>query len=222
MSPRVSAIIPAYNEAERLGATLAALRAIDCLHEVIVVDDGSTDRTAEIARLHGATKVIRLSRNRGKGAALNEGLAHATGEILLFLDADLQESAAEADRLLRPLLDGVADMTIALLPPPAKKGGLGFVVRAAREGIARATGRRFAQPLSGQRALTRALIARIGRLEERFGVETALTIDALRAGARVIEVPTNFRHRETGRDVGSLLHRLRQWWDVKRALRKRL
>ncbi|NCO36065.1 MAG: hypothetical protein AUJ92_00955 [Armatimonadetes bacterium CG2_30_59_28] len=222
MENRISAIIPAYNEATRIGATLSALTPLVLIFESIVIDDGSSDDTTSVAEHHGASRVLRLERNSGKGAALNEGLKHATGDILLFLDADLGETAGEAIRLLTPVVGGKADMTIAVLPRPAKKGGMGFVVRAARDGIERATGRRFESPLSGQRALTRELMNSIGQVEERFGVEVALTIDALRVGARVLEVPAAFRHRETGRDLRSFVHRWRQWRDVKKAVRARL
>jgi glycosyltransferase involved in cell wall biosynthesis len=165
--------------------------------------------------------VIRLERNSGKGRALTEGLKEATGDVLLFLDADLGETAKEAAHLLPPILNGEADMTIAVLPRPTQRGGMGLVLRAAHDGIKQATGRSFGAPLSGQRALTRELTNRIGCIEEKFGVEVALTIDALRCGARVLEVPVAFRHRETGRDLRGFLHRWKQYRDVKRAVRSR-
>lgn len=218
---RVSAILPAFNEADRIGATLASLRTLDTIDEILVVDDGSKDQTSEVARSHGATEVVRLERNHGKGRALTVGLERATGNILLFLDADLGETAKEAHRLLVPVFEGEADMTIAVLPRPSKRGGMGFVLRAAQEGIEKATGRSFEAPLSGQRALTRKLMDKVGRIEEQFGVEVALTIDALQVGARILEVPVNFRHRETGRDLRGFLHRWKQYRDVKRAVRAR-
>lgn len=221
-SSRISAIIPAYNEADRIGGTLASLKTLDAIHELIVVDDGSTDNTSEVAKNSGATEVLQLVMNGGKGRALTEGLRKATGDILLFLDADLGDTAKEAAHLLPSILNGEADMTIAVLPRPVKRGGMGFVLRAAHDGIQQATGRSFEAPLSGQRALTRELMNKIGRIEEKFGVEVALTIDALRSGARVVEVPIAFRHRETGRDLRGFLHRWKQWRDVKRAVGSRL
>jgi glycosyltransferase involved in cell wall biosynthesis len=216
----VSVIIPAYNEAERIAATVRAVRAIPRVDEIIVVDDGSSDNTAKAASLDGA-RVIRQPQNRGKGEALTAGVAEAKGDVFMFLDADLGETAQNAGALLEPVLKGELDMTIAVLPPAQRKGGAGFVLRAAREGIKRATGFEATAPLSGQRALTREIMNRIGNIESGFGVEVALTIDALKAGARVGEVPIEFRHRETGRDWRSFLHRAKQWWHVKRALRKR-
>jgi glycosyltransferase involved in cell wall biosynthesis len=216
----VSVIIPAYNEAERIADTLRAVKTILQVDEIIVVDDGSSDGTAEAALLDGV-RVIRLPENCGKGGALTAGVAEAKGDVLMFLDADLGETAQHAGALLEPVLKGELDMTIAVLPPAQRKGGAGFVLRAAREGIKRATGFEATAPLSGQRALTRAVMNRIGTIESGFGVEVALTIDALKVGARVGEVPVPFRHRETGRDWRSVLHRVKQWWHVRRALQKR-
>src|SRR5690606_33540787 len=111
----VSVVIPAFNEAERLPTTLAALHGLPGLSEVIVVDDGSTDDTAEAARRAGA-RVIRLAQNRGKGAALQAGTAAARGDVLLLLDADVGETAGEARKLLEPVLRGEADLVIGAFP----------------------------------------------------------------------------------------------------------
>src|SRR5688572_222375 len=97
--PAVSAVIPAYNEADRIGATVGALIAALSTRfpdqfEVLVVDDGSRDDTASRAEKAGA-RVVRLPRNGGKGAALAAGFAEARGRTLLMLDADLGESAGE-------------------------------------------------------------------------------------------------------------------------------
>src|SRR5437868_4165088 len=99
----ISAVIPAYNEAERIACTLSALGTVELVEEVIVVDDGSTDSTAAAADRAGAT-VIRTAQNRGKGAALTTGIQSASGNILLLLDADLGETASQASLLLEPVL----------------------------------------------------------------------------------------------------------------------
>ena len=217
----ISAVVPAYNEEATIAATVHAIRAIAGVVEVLVVDDGSTDRTMQAARQSGA-EIIRLERNLGKGAALNCGMARARGEILLFLDADLGETAREAEHLLQPLLRGEADMAIATFPKAAGRGGgFGFVVRLARKGIHERTGRWMEAPLSGQRALRRAVLEKCAPLAEGFGVEVALTIDALRGGFTVVEVPTNMRHRVTGRDLRGFAHRFKQYLAVARVLRAR-
>jgi glycosyltransferase involved in cell wall biosynthesis len=214
----ISVIIPAWNEAERIEKTLCALREIPDLEEILVIDDGSADGTAQIAERAGAT-VLRLPENRGKGYALTIGVEAARGDILLLLDADLQESAAEAVKLLTPVLHDEADMTIATFPViPGAGGGVGLVVRLARYGIRRITGRTMIAPLSGQRALRRAVLHATEGFDAGFGAEVGLTIDALCAGLRVLEVPTQMSHRITGRDARATLHRARQFVAVLRAL----
>jgi hypothetical protein len=220
---RVAVVIPARNEAERIAATVAAAARIPSVDTVLVVDDGSTDDTAAIASAAGA-HTVRHPRSRGKAAAMSTGAAAmSVAEVLVFLDADLGETAAGAAALLPPVLAGRADMTIATLPAQRTAGGgHGFVVRLSRWGIARATGFTPVQPLSGQRCLTRAAFDRALPLAAGFGVETALTIDLLRAGLRVQEVPCDLHHRVTGRDWRAQRHRLRQFRHVARALLPRV
>jgi glycosyltransferase involved in cell wall biosynthesis len=213
-----SVVIPAYNEAQRIGDTVLAARSIATVEEVVVVDDGSTDNTAETARQAGAV-VHRLSVNGGKAAAVAVGIQISRGDLLLLLDADLGAGALEAEILLKPIVAGEADMTIATFPViPGRGGGMGIVVRTARAGIQRLTGRVMQAPLSGQRAFRRELWERLPAPAAGFGLETALTIDALRAGARVVEVETGMTHRVTGNSLADRLHRLRQLVAVLRAL----
>jgi glycosyltransferase involved in cell wall biosynthesis len=214
---RVSAVIPAHNEEQSVALTVRAVRALPEVGEVIVVDDASTDRTAAVARAAGA-RVIRLARNRGKGEALNRGVAAARGEIILLLDADLEGTAAEAAKLLRPLLEGTADMAIAVFPPPRRRGGFGLVRGLARLGVRYFTGVRLKSPLSGQRALTRRALAAVLPFARGYGVEVAMTVAAARCGLRIVEVPVQMRHRETGRDLAGFYHRGRQFRDVARTL----
>lgn len=221
-------VIPAYREERRVAATVAAAAAIPHIDLVVVVDDGSDDATARVAEQAGAL-VVRAPVNAGKAAAMERGAdAVAAAEArdgvgnrpLLFLDADLQESAAAAGPLLGPVLGGDADMTIATLPAQPG-GGRGFVVRLATDGVREATGWAPSQPLSGQRALTRAAFQAARPLAHGFGVEVGLSIDLLRQGFRVVEVPVDLRHRVTGADWRAQLHRGRQFWAVWRALRRR-
>lgn len=221
----VVAIVPAKDEEQRLAATLAALSRVSQVSAVIVVDDGSRDRTAAVGEQAGVL-VCRHTRNRGKAAALQTG-ADAAGEqhpgsALLFVDADLADSAAGLGVLCEPVLAGSADMAIAVLPPQDRAGGgFGLVVRLARDGIRELTGWEARQPLSGMRCLTRAAFDAATPLARGWGVEVGLSVDVLRSGGRVVEVPCELRHRVTGRDWRSQLHRARQYRDVRRALRSR-
>jgi glycosyltransferase involved in cell wall biosynthesis len=217
----ISAIVPARNEEERIEDTVRAIASLGTVDEILVVDDASTDNTAAVAHQAGAT-VARLEEHSGKGRAMQAGLEAARGDILLLLDADLGESAKEAACLLPPVLRNEADMTIATFPVlPGRGGGGGRVVRLARRGIEARTGRTMQAPLSGQRAVRRCVLDAADGFDEGFGAEVGLTIDALQAGFRVVEVPTNMTHRVTGRGPRDVLHRFRQYLAVRQSLRIR-
>lgn len=210
----VLVVIPAWNEEQRIAATV---RAAATLGRVVVVDDGSRDATARLAREAGA-RVFSARRNRGKGAAMAwiRSPQAPKARHVLFLDADLEDSAANAGPLIEAVRSGECDMAVAV-PPPQPGGGHGFVVRLARAGIKRLTGFDAAAPLSGQRCLSWEA-AQDAWYAPRFGVEVGLTIDLLRAGYRVAEVPADLRHRVTGTDWRARLHRARQYRDVRFAL----
>ncbi|MBA3251126.1 MAG: glycosyltransferase [Geodermatophilaceae bacterium] len=221
----VAVIIPAKNEDERIAATVTAAWLIPGVDLVVVVDDGSTDDTAAIALAAEAWVVVH-PQNRGKAAAMRSG-ADAVAELdapneeraLLFIDADLGPTATHCAPLVGPVLAGLADMTIALLPTPHEvAGGRGRVVELARAGISRATGWVATQPLSGIRCLTRRAFEAALPLAAGWGVETALTIDLLRRGLQVEEVPCDLQHRVTLDDLAGRLHRAAQYRDVVRAL----
>jgi glycosyltransferase involved in cell wall biosynthesis len=226
----VAAVIAAKDEAARVVSTISAVRGIDGVDLVVVVDDGSSDGTARLAGGAGAVVVVH-PRNRGKAAAMATGAA-AVADLdlrepavsgrprdLLFIDADLEASAANMAVLIWPVASGHADMTIAVLPPQATSGGgHGFVVRLARKGIERLTGRKPAQPLSGMRCLSREAFEAATPLARGWGVEVGLTIDVLGAGLRVLEVPCDLQHRVSGSDWRGQVHRARQYRDVWLAL----
>jgi len=188
----VAVVIPAYDEADRIADTVAAARTLPLVDLVVVVDDGSRDGTGGVAAAAGAA-VLRHARNRGKAAAMETGAQavrlvdqrDGVGRALLFLDADLGATAAGAAPLVTPVLAGEADMTIAAFSTRVKLGGHGLVVRLSSAGIRRAVGWSPAQPLNGQRCLTRAAFEAARPLARGFGVETALTIDLARKGYRV-------------------------------------
>lgn len=217
---KVSIVIPAYNEADWIVPTLRAIRQSVPCDELIVVDDGSCDDTAKRAEAI-ADHVLRHRRNRGKGAALQTGWTASSGKIVVFLDADLRESAAEAYQLVTPVLAGDCDMAIARLPNPARKAGFGLAKGLARQGIRLLTGFHALAPLSGQRAVRREVLQAVRSLDAGFGVEVGLTIDALRAGFTVREIAVPFAHRLTGNDWRGMLHRGREFVAIGRALQKK-
>lgn len=221
MRGRIVALVPAYERADSVAATVEALRALAEVDEIVVVDDGSRDATADVARAAGA-RVVRLPANVGKGDAVAAGVAASLdADVYLLLDADIGGTASAAHALLGPVLADEADMTIAVLPSAGRRGGFGLVRNLSRWGIRRACGFEAAAPLSGQRVV-RAELLRALEPAARFGLEVGLTIDAVRRGARVLEVPVGLEHRHTGRRLSGFAHRGRQGTDIVRALWPRL
>jgi len=222
-APVVVALVPAKDRADSIAATVTALWGVDGVDDVVVIDDGSTDATTTAALAAGA-RVVVLDSNQGKGGAVAAGIAvtpHAG--VYLLIDADLGATAAMAGDLLTPVLAGDAGMTIAVLPSAGTKAGLGGVKRLAGAGIERGTGGRFRPraPLSGQRAVEAGLLRSLPPAD-RFGLETGLSIDAVRAGARVVEVEIPMDHRHTGRTLEGFRHRATQGVHIVRALWPRL
>jgi glycosyltransferase involved in cell wall biosynthesis len=220
---RVVALVPARDEGDRVGATVASLRTLARVDDVLVVDDASSDGTASIALAAGAA-VLRIGRHAGKGRAMEGALRRSPpADVWLFVDADLEDTAAALEPLLEVVLGGRADLAIGA--PPAfetGRGGFGIVRRAAARAIHAACGFEARAPLSGQRAITAAALSACRPLARGFGVETAMTIDAVRAGFRVVEVPVEIRHRATGRSIAGFAHRARQGAHILAAAAARL
>lgn len=214
----VLVLVPAYNEEARIKATIEAIASIADVDTIRVVNDGSTDRTASIARACGVD-VLDMGENVGKGEALNRASRAADADIIVFLDGDLGSSAVEAAKIIQPVLKQETDLCIAKFPPPKKKGGFGFVKRLASWGI-RQEGFESAEPLSGQRAMTKQVLQDVLPFHSGYGIELGMTIRALRKGYRIMEVPVNMTHAETGRDIAGFLHRGRQFVDVARVILK--
>lgn len=214
------AVVPAFQEEDTIARTAASLVALETVERVIVVDDASRDLTARRAVEAGADVVVN-GRNMGKGGSLNRVLSHLEFDVLLLVDGDLGDCASWAADILRPVVSGEADMAIASFGPASRKGGLGLAKGLGGAGIKLLTGRKMVTPLSGQRAMTAELFDAVTPFASGFGMEVAMTIDALRAGFRVAEVPTGMTHRETGRDAAGFLHRGRQFADILVALLNR-
>lgn len=211
---RLAVVIAAHDEADRIGATVTAVRDAFPGATVVVADDGSSDGTAAVARAAGA-QVARLERRTGKGGAASHGAALALEgdpELILLCDADLAASAAR----LRPLLDAVqagdADLAVAVF---ARKlgGGFGVAVGFAHWAIRNLTGLDLRAPISGQRAMRADVLRAVTPFAPRFGMEIGMTVDAALAGYRVVEVEVDLEHRATGRTWRGFVHRFRQLWD---------
>ncbi len=219
MSQKISVVIPAFNEQDMIKMTLVTLNRCPWVDELIVVDDGSVDETAIIAESY-SDEVIRLDQNSGKASALKEGWKRAEGDIVVSLDADLGITAREAERLIEKLTTEELDCVIAKLPLQ-KKRGVGLMKHRAQKLIFSRTGKWFDAPLSGQRALKKQwLTILLDKEYIGFGIEMAMTVDLLKAGASIDEVEVSFFHRATGKDFQGFIHRGKQWLDMEKTLRK--
>ncbi len=194
---KIAAIIPALNEEEAIGQVVSAVPR-DVVSEVIVVDNGSTDRTAEVARAAGAMVVPQPE--CGYGAACHAGLMAADGaDLLVFLDGDRSDVPQEMPLVLGPIIQGRADLVIGsrlagrrepgAMPPHALFGNwlAGKVLRALYR--VRIT------DLGSFRAIRRTALLDLGMQERTFGWPVEMIAKAARRGYRVVEVPVSYRRR---------------------------
>lgn len=172
---KATAVIPALNEAARIGSVLRAVHSAQLVDEAVVVDDGSRDHTAEAAASHDGALVIRFERNRGKAGALYEGVKRARNDVVVFLDADLVGLCPQhVDRLAEPVLSGEADMTVGQFLEGNRWISLW---------------QRLVPSISGQRALrARDFLALPNAARMGFGIEVALTRYAAHRGLRTQRV----------------------------------
>ena len=189
----VSVIIPAFNEEKTVGSVVKTVAKIEYIDEIIVVDDGSYDKTALAAENAGAT-VIQHTKNRGKGAAIKTGFKNSNGDIIVFLDADIENlTPQQVDAIIQPIISGEADITKTKFKRIAgrvteltAKPLLNFFFPELK----------FDQPLSGQFAAKRSFLSRI-KLEDDYGVDVGIVLDADVMGLRIKEV-----------DIGEIHHML--------------
>ncbi|WP_042680028.1 glycosyltransferase family 2 protein [Thermococcus paralvinellae] len=194
---QISVIIPAYNEEKRIGKVLQ--RMPEFVDEVIVVDDGSKDRTSEVARKFGV-KVIRLEQNQGKGKAMSEGIKAASGDIIVFIDADGQHRPEEIIKLVEPIVNGEADFVIGsrLIKAQGERPLIRKISNFITTSLIRLKlGINVRDTQSGFRAIKREFLPEIE--SKRYEVETEVLIKAVKKGARVKEVPVSMIYGvETG------------------------
>lgn len=201
---RVVAVIPAYNEEATLGSVLDVIARVPEVDQVIVISDGSTDGTAEVAREKGVL-CVELEQNQGKGGAMKAGIDRADADIFLFLDADLIGLTQDhVESLLFPVLKGKAEMTIGIFEHGRIATDLAQIV---------------APYLSGQRAVRREVLQAISGMDTaRFGVEVALTRYIKQNKVAVKNVLLeNLTHRMKEEKLGLLrgfLARMKMYWEI--------
>ncbi|WP_296668040.1 glycosyltransferase [Demequina sp.] len=198
--PSVAALIVAHDQARRIAATVRAALAIPGVDLVLVVDDGSTDNTLDLARRAGAV-VVRHSHIRGRTAAVETGASviamrdepDRPQRAILLLDPNLGHFAIGAAPLVPAVLEGVCDLAVALTDQQANAPGL--PAKIARTAVDNATGWSPRQPLSRIRCITREALEVAMPLARGAGLEAAMTLDVLHAGFTITEVECEIRHK---------------------------
>jgi glycosyltransferase involved in cell wall biosynthesis len=219
--PETVVIVSAYQEEDVLPTTLRAVREAFPGARVLVADDGSGDGTPHVALQAGA-ELVRSPTTVGKGGAMTLAAERVMAlalepdaPVFVLCDGDLGESAALLPPLAQAVRDGELDLAIARFRVKVG-GGFGAALGFSRWATRRLGGPELAAPISGQRALRGELLPVVVPFAARFGMETAMNVDAARAGFRVGEVELDLTHRATGRTLRGFLHRARQLKDFAR------
>ena len=203
---RVSFLIPAYNEEATIGEVLDRIAALGLDAQVVVVDDGSRDRTAEIAAEHGAT-VVRQA-NQGKGAALRAAIAAIDGDVAVIQDADMEYDPAEVPELIGPIVRGVADVVYGsrLRGGKAQRAYL-FWHLVGNRFLSLLTSVLYNTTLSdmetGYKAFRSDVLRSLDLRENRFGVEPEITAKICKRRLRIYELPISYYGRtyEEGKNI---------------------
>ena len=212
----LAVIVAAHEEADRIAATVRALRGAFPGAAIWVGDDASRDGTSDAALAAGA-QVVRRGRSHGKGgnvtAACEAALsAEPAPRLVLLCDGDLGESAARLGPLVDAVEAGECDLAVAEFARRVG-GGFGVALGFARWAERRLCGFEAQAPISGQRALCADVLRGVLPFARGFGMEIGMTVDAVRAGHRVGEYEIDLSHRATGRTVAGFLHRAVQLRD---------
>jgi glycosyltransferase involved in cell wall biosynthesis len=199
----LSILVPCYNEEDSIGEVLSQLRsvALPLEREVIVIDDGSTDKSVGILTANPSVKIVKHDRNMGKGAAIRTGIEHAKGDLLLIQDADLEYSPEDIPKLVKPILENRADLVLGSRMRGTRKGmsfshTLGNLVLSLVTTIL--FGKLVTDVMTGYKLLTREMLLELKLTSSDFAVETELVAKALRRGYRLREVPIRYVSRRNG------------------------
>lgn len=203
-TPLVSVIVPVFNEEESIGATLERTLQLRKKYnlEVVVVDDGSTDRTRGIIRTFADVLLISHTRNLGKGMAIITGMVKSRGDILVVQDADLEYLPEEIPRLIEPILNKKADVVFGSrfsgrIVGMGRTHWFGNKLLSATAGLL--YGVQITDVMTGHKAFSRKSLNSIKLREKDFEIEVEFTAKLLRNGWRIAEVPISYSFRRNGR-----------------------
>ena len=220
----LAVLIAARNEADVIAETIGSLRESFPGAALWVADDGSDDGTADVAMAAGA-KVVRRGKPHGKGGNMT-ACAEAMlsdpklPELVLLCDGDLAGSAGRLGPLVEAVQVGECDLAVAMF---AKRvgGGFGFALRFSAWVIRKRCGVEPQAPISGQRAMGIEVLRAVLPFAPAYGMETGMTIDAVRAGYRLGEYEIDLAHKATGKTFKGFIHRFRQLLDFARVYASR-
>jgi len=208
---RISVIIPVYNEQDTVSETIRRVRSSPVDKEIIVVDDASSDETAAIvAGLVGADlKLVRQTRNQGKGAAIRRGLLEATGDIVLIQDADLEYDPADYPALIAPIVAGKAAVVYGTRAPRFR--GMRWPHRLFNRIAALLASLLYRAHITDEATCYKVFRAEVLRdipLKcERFEFCPEVTAKVRKRGIEILEVPISYQARSIG--AGKKI----RWWD---------
>src|SRR3990170_3363435 len=208
---RVSVIVPAYNEVGTIREILQRIQSVDIADEIIVVDDGSTDGTAELLRGldgQGLVRAVYHESNRGKGAAVRSGIHHTQGDLIIIQDADLEYDPRDYIAMLRPIQEGVADVVYGsrFLGGPRRPTMFWHMV--ANKLLTFITNILYDTILTdmetGYKVFRRNVVEGLNLKAKRFEFEPEFTAKILKRKVRIFEVPITFNPRdyEEGKKIG--------------------
>jgi glycosyltransferase involved in cell wall biosynthesis len=198
---RVSFLVPVYNEERTIAAVLERVRALPFEKQIVVVDDGSTDGTAEILRASaGDDLVVLRQENRGKGAALRAAIPHADGDVCVIQDADLEYDPADVPELIQPIVDGFADVVYgSRLSGGRPQRAYLFWHRVGNRFLSLVAGVLYNTTLTdmetGYKAFRTDVLRRLDLREDGFSIEPEITGRICRQNLRIYELPISYYGR---------------------------
>ena len=201
---KLSVIVPIYNERDNIDRILAAIKKVDIDKEIILVDDFSTDGTRDYLKNVRNAKVIYHERNRGKGFGIRTGLAHATGDVVIIQDADLEYSPEEFPKLVKPIAEGRTRVVYGsrmlgkgrfLKRSYYANKFLSFLTNVLYNG-------RITDMETCYKVIDRELMLSLRLVSARFEIEPEVTCKILKRRERIIEIPISYHGRREGKKIG--------------------